>query len=235
MNRLTPKTAPKASKSKLMLFTSLLGLLFLFTLCWQFTSLKNFFTPDKLLILAQELKTNPLAPLLVTTVYLIGGFVAFPVFILIPATALVFGPLFGGLYSLLGLLANASILYGLGHILGHETITRLAGNRINQLSQQLANRSILTIATLRFLPLAPFTVINLIAGASQIRFREYTLGTLIGILPAIVIMSLVGTHLGKTFLNPDLKNFLIMIVLFIVLLLAFIWFKKKPFTLFSKE
>ncbi|MDZ7809559.1 MAG: hypothetical protein U5L11_04595 [Arhodomonas sp.] len=32
------------------------------------------------------------------------------------------------------------------------------------------------------LPLAPFTVTNLVAGAFHLRFRDYMLGTLIGIL-----------------------------------------------------
>lgn len=213
-------------------FRSLCLVAFLILLCaiaalWRFIPIANYLEPDKLLALQLQLRTSPLGPFLVIAIYVIGGLMVFPVFILIPATAMVFGPILGGLYSLLGILANASALYIFGHVLGHKTVNRLAGSRVNQLSQRLARRSLLTIVTLRFLPIAPFTVTNLISGASHIRFREYIIGTLIGISPAIIIMTFMGSQLEKAVRNQALENLLIIIVLTIVLLLAVIWSKKR--------
>ena len=204
----------------------------MFLLCviavvWRFIPLANYLESDRLLAMIHQLKASPLSPFLVIAVYVIGGLLVFPIFILIPATAMVFGPILGGLYSLLGILANATVLYILGHVLSHETVNRLAGSRVNHVSQLLARRSFLTIVTLRFLPIAPFTVINLISGASHIRFREYIIGTLIGISPAVIIMTLLENQLERTVRNPVSLNLLVVIVLAIVLLLTAIWSKKR--------
>ena len=227
MEPLMPERVRKSTHFKLILFAVLLVLVCTVAAAWRFIPLADYLESDKLLALKLQLRSSPLGPFIAIAIYVIGGLVVFPVFILIPATALVFGPLLGMLYSLLGILANASVLYIFGHVLGHETVNRLAGSRVNQVSQHLARRSFLTIVTLRFLPIAPFTVINIISGASHIRFREYFFGTLIGISPAIIIMTSLENQLERTVRNPALENLLIILVLVMVVLLAVLWSKKR--------
>jgi uncharacterized membrane protein YdjX (TVP38/TMEM64 family) len=59
---------------------------------------------------------------------------------------------------------SALLSFGIGHRLGHQTVRRLAGSRLEQLSQRLARQGLLTVIAVRIIPVAPFTVINLIAG-----------------------------------------------------------------------
>jgi uncharacterized membrane protein YdjX (TVP38/TMEM64 family) len=54
---------------------------------------------------------------------------------------------------------------------------------------------------------APFTVINLAAGASHIRFRDFLLGTVLGMAPGITGMTLFAGQLGRLLKRPDLANF----------------------------
>jgi uncharacterized membrane protein YdjX (TVP38/TMEM64 family) len=95
-------------------------------------------------------------------------------------------------------MSSALLLYGLGHFLGHEAVQRLAGSRMHRISVYLARQGLLTIAVLRFLPVAPYTIVNLAAGASHIRFWEYALGTMLGISPAIIIMTFVGHEFSRS-------------------------------------
>jgi phospholipase D1/2 len=227
MGKLLPERVRKSANFKLILFAVLLVVVCTVAAIWRFIPLADYLESDKLLALKLQLRSSPLGPFIAIALYVIGGLIVFPVFILIPATTLVFGPILGALYSLLGILANASVLYIIGFVLGHETVNRLTGSRVNQVSQLLAHRSFLTSVTLRFLPIAPFTVINLISGASHIRFREYFFGTLIGISPAIIIMTLLENQLERTVRNPDLENLLIILVLSMVVLLAVLWSKKR--------
>jgi phospholipase D1/2 len=44
----------------------------------------------------------------------------------------------------------------------------------------------LSVATLRAIPIAPFTVINIISGAFQVPIRDYLLGSLVGLAPGIL-------------------------------------------------
>jgi len=47
----------------------------------------------------------------------------------------------------------------------------------------MAKQGILTVAMIRNIPVAPFTIVNLIAGASHIRLKDYLIGTALGMLP----------------------------------------------------
>jgi uncharacterized membrane protein YdjX (TVP38/TMEM64 family) len=124
--------------------------------------------------------------------YIAGGLVSFPIVMLIPAVAFVFGPLPGGLLSLTGLLANAAVLYCAGRVLGRDTPEMINSEKLNNILRRLQGNGLATIITLRVLPVAPYTVVNIVAGSLAIRFRTYFWGTAIGILPATVIMSLAG-------------------------------------------
>jgi phospholipase D1/2 len=106
-----------------------------------------------------------------------------PVLVLIAVTGIVFGPVLGTAYALGGALASAAVTYGIGRRLGRDTVRRLAGARLNRISKRLARRGILAVAVVRMLPLAPFTVVNVVAGASHIGLRDFLLGTAIGMLP----------------------------------------------------
>ena len=59
--------------------------------------------------------------------FVLGGLVVAPVTVLIAVSVLAFGPLFGFLYSFTGMTLSALTTFGLGHLLGHETVRRLAG------------------------------------------------------------------------------------------------------------
>ena len=206
----------------------LIGLLI--TVCiaagfWRFAPVDQWRESEEILSFLQAIRVNPLAPLIVISFYVIGGLLVFPVVVLIPLTAFILGPLQGFFYSAVGLFANASVLYALGYLVGYKTVQQLSGTRTHQLSQRLSRNGILTITTLRFVPVAPFTVISLIAGASHINYREYILGTLLGIIPALVIMTLVGNQLARTIVNPDAKNFTIVIVGGTLLVLVIAWLR----------
>ena len=193
--------------------------------CWRFAPVDQWRESEEILSFLQAIRMNPFAPLIVISFYVIGGLLVFPVIVLIPLTAFILGPFHGFFYSAVGLFANASVLYALGYMVGYKTVQQLSGTRTHQLSQRLSRNGILTITTLRFVPVAPFTVISLIAGASHINYREYILGTLLGIMPALAIMTLVGNQLARTIVNPDAKNFTIAIVGGTLLVLAIAWLR----------
>jgi uncharacterized membrane protein YdjX (TVP38/TMEM64 family) len=47
-----------------------------------------------------------------------------------------------------------------------------------------------SLAGLRLIPVAPFSIVNLVAGASGVGLRDFLAGTLIGMGPGIVIICL---------------------------------------------
>ena len=109
-----------------------------------------------------------------------------PVTLLIIVTVMVFGPWIGMGYAMAGSELSALASFGIGHLLGRDAVSQIAGNRINRVSRTLSRRGLVTVITLRVVPVAPFAVINLIAGASEIRFRDFAIGSLIGMVPGVL-------------------------------------------------
>ncbi len=193
---------------------------------WQWTPLKYWSDPRKMLQMFKLFSTSFTAPMVVIAAYMIGGLVMFPIVVLIPVTALMFGSVLGPVYAMAGCLASALICYVLGKFIGYETVTRFGGMRIQYLARRFVKQGFLTITTLRLLPVAPYTIINLIAGAFRISLCDYVFGTMVGLLPGIVIMTVLESRAEKALINPDMENLFILGVIFLLLLIAVVWLRK---------
>ena len=158
-------------------------------LAWRFTPLREWLAFDRLIELGVTLRDQAWAPVAVVLRLVAGGLVAFPLLVLIAGTALVFGPVLGPLYALAGAMLSAALTFAIGRKLGRETVRTLAGQRVNDLSRRLAKRGLLAVAFVRMLPIAPFSVVNVVAGASHIRWSDFLLGTVIGLLPGVTTMT----------------------------------------------
>jgi uncharacterized membrane protein YdjX (TVP38/TMEM64 family) len=172
------------------------------TLLWQVTPLSSLVEPKALGDALRALTGTPWAPLVVVALFVLGGLVAFPVLILITATAATFGPWLGFSYALAGIIASALVTYAIGARFGQAALRRLIGQRLERIRQRIVRRGVFAIAAIRLIPVAPFTVINLVAGASAIRLADYVAGTLLGMLPGLVALSALGHQLVRIVTNP---------------------------------
>jgi phospholipase D1/2 len=171
-------------------------------LAWRFTPLEQWTEPDTVRASLASLAENRWAPLLMIATFVAAGLVAFPVTILIAATAAAFGPWAGLLYAATGVLASAIVTYALGARLGKDALRSVLGPRLNRLRRRIARRGVIAVATIRLVPLAPFTVVNLVAGASAIRPVDYIAGTILGMLPGLIVLSILGHQVMRILSNP---------------------------------
>jgi phosphatidylserine/phosphatidylglycerophosphate/cardiolipin synthase-like enzyme/uncharacterized membrane protein YdjX (TVP38/TMEM64 family) len=186
---------------------AILGILLALAAAWRWTPLGEWLDAQTLASWGSGLRNSLFGPLIVLVVFLLGSLIAFPVTVLIVVTALIFGPLLGFFYALTGTLLGAIASYGVGNQLGRNTVRQLTGSRINQLSNQLAKRGVLTVAVIRMVPIAPFTVVNMVAGASHIRFRDFVLGTLLGMGPGTLGLTVFADSVMRAVRNPEPINF----------------------------
>ena len=158
-------------------------------LAWRYVPSARWLELGTIVAYARNLETQPLMVAATFAAYVLGGLLLVPVTLLIGATVLVFGPIEGTLYAMVGTLASAASTYALGRALGRDLVRRLAGRGLNALSRRLAKQGLLAMTVLRMLPLAPFSVVNAVAGASHIGWRDFLLGTLLGMLPGTVVIA----------------------------------------------
>jgi phosphatidylserine/phosphatidylglycerophosphate/cardiolipin synthase-like enzyme/uncharacterized membrane protein YdjX (TVP38/TMEM64 family) len=202
------KALPQAHR-RLWLSTGLVLLLLALAAAWRWTDLGNWLDPQTLAQSLSGVLQGPWGPGLLILAYLVGSLLAVPVTLLILLTALIYGPVMGAFYALTGSLLAASATYGIGAYLGGPTVERLSGGSVHRLSERLARRGILTVIAVRIVPVAPFTVINLFAGASRISLRDYLIGTAVGMMPGVAAMTAFSEGILALVQRADLKQFLV--------------------------
>jgi phospholipase D1/2 len=176
-------------------------------LIWHFTPLASLAEPEVVRDVLAAFSEGPWGLLVVLMAFIAGGLLLFPVTILIAATAAAFGPWLGFAYATMGALASAVITYGLGAKLGKESLRDFLGPRLNRIREKIARRGVIAVASIRLVPLAPFTVVNLVAGASEIKFLDYVAGTLLGLAPGLILMSALGHQISRIITDPTPADF----------------------------
>jgi phospholipase D1/2 len=202
-NYLVPREAHRPVPRRMIGLGILAITLALLAVAWRWTPLREWANLEALVGLARTLQDMPFTPVAVILSYVIAGLMVAPVMVLIAVTGIVFGPVVGAVYAIGGTLLSATVTYWIGHWLGRDTVRRIVGARIKRLSKRIAKRGIVAMVVIRMLPVAPFTVVNVVAGASDIRFRDYLLGTAIGMTPGILITVTFVHHLAEAVRNPD--------------------------------
>jgi phosphatidylserine/phosphatidylglycerophosphate/cardiolipin synthase-like enzyme/uncharacterized membrane protein YdjX (TVP38/TMEM64 family) len=172
-------------------------------IAWQFPPLSSIASPEKIGPMLKALAAEPWAPLLVLGVYVVGGLIAFPVTILIAASAAAFGPVLGLAYAAAGSLLSAAVTFAIGLAIGRDTLRAVIGPRLKRVQRRIVSGGVLAIAAIRLIPIAPFTVVNLVAGASEIRIGAFMAGTILGMLPGWVVMSALGHQLMRIISAPS--------------------------------
>jgi len=168
-------------------------------MAWQFVPLAD---PKSVKEAFTDISGSPWAPVAVIGTFVIAGSLMFPVTVLIAATAAAFGPWFGFGYAFVGALASALATYAIGAAIGKKTVRDLLGPRLNRVRQKIASRGVVSIAAIRLVPVAPFTVVNLAAGASAIPVFDYMAGTVLGMLPGMIMISAVGNQFARILTSP---------------------------------
>ncbi|MBN3757754.1 hypothetical protein G3N95_32860 [Paraburkholderia sp. Tr-20389] len=176
------------------------------TVLWRFTPLRDAVSFTTLVHAAQHVHASPLGPFAIVALYALAASISVPVTLLIAASGFVFGALWGSAYAFAGTMISACITYYAGASLGHDAVRKLAGSRINRISEKLGKKGLVAVVIVRVVPVAPFTIINLAAGASHISLRDYLAGTVLGMTPGIVLATTFAHQLVAAVRHPSLTG-----------------------------
>jgi phospholipase D1/2 len=125
-----------------------------------------------------------------------------PVVLLIAATGLAFGPVFGPLYAMAGCLASASVGFAIGRWLGRRRVEQIGGERVARVSRALKENGTLAVFFVRKVP-APFTLSNIVVGASSVGYRDFIVGTVLGMGAFVIALAGFGFQLAKAWRDPS--------------------------------
>jgi len=170
---------------------------------WRFTGLAEVADVEAIAAAFAAAPPGPAGAALVIGIFVLAGLVVFPVTVLIAATAVAFGAWPGVAFAAAGALASALVTYAIGRLTGPERLRRWLGPRLNGLGERVARQGVVAVVAVRLVPVAPFTVVNLIAGALRIRLVDYLAGTFLGLVPGLLLMTALGDRLTAVVADPS--------------------------------
>ena len=175
----------------------------LLALVWVLTPISHLTHPDEVAAAMAAVAASPWRTAIVLGCFLGAGLVVFPMVLLIIACAAVFGPALGFAYSSVGLLASAALNYAIGTWLGREMLMNALGERFASARSSLMRQGLMTTAVVRAIPGSPFALVSVAAGASDIRFFDYLIGTAIGIMVPVGLLTLATEQATQLLTDPS--------------------------------
>jgi uncharacterized membrane protein YdjX (TVP38/TMEM64 family) len=165
-------------------------------LAWQYTTLSDYADVGFMTGVISRQAQSEVAPLYAIAAFVLGGLVVFPVLVLIAATAAALGPLLGFASATAGVMLSSALLFMIGRFLGHRRLQSFLGKRALRVQNRIVGRGVVAVALIRMVPIAPFSLVNVLAGASELTLRDFLLGTLLGMSPGIITMAALGAQIA---------------------------------------
>ena len=111
------------------------------------------------------------------------------------AGGFLFGPWLGTAYALIGATSGATIVF-LAARAGLAGLSARAGPSARRFEAGFRRNALNYLLVLRLIPIVPFWLINLIAGAVGLRLWVFVVGTFVGMIPVSFIYASLGNGLA---------------------------------------
>jgi len=207
MGQFAPRSELRRRKRYWLKAAGLVVLIAGLTALWRLTPLADYLSADRITAWAQRFADAPWAPVAVMAAYVPAALILFPRPLITLFAVVAFGPWLGFVYSMFGIVVSAFLTYLAGMRLDRSIVRRLSGPQLDRIIRVLRQRGLVAMTALRLVPLAPFAVEGVIAGAIHIRLRDFLLGTAIGMLPGTLAATVFGDQLHAGLQDPGQVNY----------------------------
>jgi uncharacterized membrane protein YdjX (TVP38/TMEM64 family) len=201
-----PEEGRPHGRRRLWAFLSLLVGLLALAAAWRWTPLNDWLAPQRLAAWVALVPTPGLRAVVAISAVLLASLAMVPLMLLAVVGGIVFAGWTAFAYVLTGALLAAMAGFAGGRLLSRGVLERLTGSRVERLSRRLASRGVLAVAVLRLVPIAPFAVFNLVAGASHVSFWQFSVGSLIGLAPGLGAIIFFSNTLWEAVTSPSPAN-----------------------------
>lgn len=140
------------------------------------------------------------------------AFVGVPQFVLIAAAVVAFGPWTGFAYSWIGTLVSSLVGFWLGRTFGGRLLRDLAGDGVAKFMRLIGKNGFLASLIVRLVPSAPFIVVNMAAGVTPMKLRDFAAGTALGIIPKIALTAFAGNSIVQALKGGGQRHIVMLVV-----------------------
>lgn len=126
------------------------------------------------------------------------SFVPFPAELVAIANGMIFGPVWGTVFTWVGAMLGAFLAFGLSRLFGRPFVRKaLSTESVEKVDHWLAIYGPGALFFSRFIPIIAFNLINYAAGLTRISWWTFAWMTGLGILPLTTLMVMMGDQIDK--------------------------------------
>lgn len=192
-------------RTALRIALALLVLMLALAAAWHWTPLQEVARPSVISPWLHDAARSPWMPLFIAVLFVGASWVLFPNTVLCLAVILALGPRMGTAYAFAGSMLAAFVGYSIGRW-GGQRIEKLRVRAIDRFSGELRRGGFLQVLALRFLPVAPFSATNIVAGVARVHLLPFLAATAVGISPYILTFGLFGRQARRVVTDPSLAD-----------------------------
>lgn len=122
-------------------------------------------------------------------IFTLTAYVGAPQFVLIVACVVAFGPEKGFWYAWAATIVSGAVTYWTGKLGGAGLARRYAGATGGRFTRFMGQNGFLASFIVRFVPTAPFVVVNMGMAVAGVKFWPFLAGLAIGVLPKTAIVA----------------------------------------------
>lgn len=135
---------------------------------------------------------GPAAPWLFMAAYALAAVFFLPGSVLTLAGGVLFGPVWGSLYSLVGATAGATLAFLVSRYAAADWVSRRAGGRLATLIRGVEQEGWRFVAFTRLVPLFPYNLLNYALGLTRIPLVPYIAATFVCMAPGAIAYTYLG-------------------------------------------
>ena len=125
-------------------------------------------------------------------IFVLTAYVGAPQIVLIGACVVAFGPETGFWYAWIATVASGAVTYFTGMLSSGATTKRFGGATGGRFTRFMGRNGFLASLIVRFVPTAPFIVVNMAFGAARVNFWAFLGGLTLGVLPKTALVAFAG-------------------------------------------
>jgi uncharacterized membrane protein YdjX (TVP38/TMEM64 family) len=132
-----------------------------------------------------------------------------PISVIAVVTGLIYGPIYGSLYTFIGAGLSGCTGFFISRYLGQGIVDKILRGRQTKIDGDIEKHGFSIMLFLRLAFIFPFDPLSYAAGLSNMKFRHFIFGTMIGIIPEVLVYNYLGTSIDNLFSRKSLFAVLI--------------------------
>ncbi|MEW9093479.1 MAG: VTT domain-containing protein [Clostridiaceae bacterium] len=152
-----------------------------------------------------------------------------PLLVCVPAAmfsvigGILFGPIKGFILNMVGFLLSGTVAFSIARFFGQSKVSQMLKGRAANINANVEKNGFKILLLLRLPPVLPYDPLSYTCGLSKIKYRDFILASLIGVMPETLCYSIMGRNIFKF----NSAKFIIPLVFIIFATISSTFFFKK--------